>query len=122
MLPLDGVDVVLLDVGGVLVDDYWERVLLGRDGVAERFGLGLEETKSVGEILWGKYCRSELEECDYWLEVNDALGINLSRNTIRELDKLVKPTTFSDHILHVVEKAGVRVGLISNNTSFCVAA
>ena len=58
ILLFDHVDVVLLDVRGVFVDDYWEKVLHGEGGLAMKFGLDIDTTRSVGEMLWEKYCRS----------------------------------------------------------------
>ena len=118
LFGFDDIEVVLLDVGGVLVADYWETVLLGVDGVADRFGLDRCDVGAAGKKLWEQFCRSERLEEDYWGEFSQVFGVDVDDELIGEFDKLVGVCVGAEKLLGEAVSSDIYVGLISNNTSF----
>lgn len=115
----DDVHVVLLDVGGVLVSDYWETILLTPElGLADRLGLERPQVEEVGLSLWEHYCRRPADEATYWADLERALGVVVPPSLPQDLDGLVAPAPGADALLASMRDSGVSLGVISNNTAF----
>ena len=115
----DEIAVVLLDVGGVLVSDYWETILLTPElGLADRLGLERRRVEEVGLTLWDAYCRRDADEAAYWSDLERALGVAVPPSLPGELDRLVRPAPAAEALLETAQDGGRDVGVISNNTAF----
>lgn len=115
----DGVDVVLLDVGGVLVSDYWETILLTPEhGMVDRLGLDRARVEEVGLALWEVYCRRDGTEADYWSDLGRELGMTVPASLPAELDRLVTVAPGARELLASLGERDVRLGVVSNNTAF----
>jgi beta-phosphoglucomutase-like phosphatase (HAD superfamily) len=121
---LDDVKTVLLDIGGVLAADSWEWLILTPTrGLADRFGLPRDVAEQVGKRLWRKYSLIPSTADQYWSEFAAAVSIAVPPPlTISELeDELItaSPTAFS--LLSYLADRDLRIGVISDNTSFWYA-
>jgi beta-phosphoglucomutase-like phosphatase (HAD superfamily) len=114
------VSTVLFDVGGVLVSDYWEALLLtpGR-GLADRLGLERSVVEPAGRELWERYARRDASERDYWLDLADRIGVRIVLRDVEEVEReVIRVNPRADEVVPSLLRAGVRVGVVSNNTSF----
>jgi len=111
---------VLFDIGNVLAPDYWECLWLTRGlGLADRLGLQAAVIKDVGTDLWGRYSKTLRDEDDYWNEFSSAIGKALPTQLIREVEAtVIKPNPYAKQAFNQAIDLGLRIGTISNNTSF----
>lgn len=114
---------VLLDIGGVLVSDPWESLLLSPgEGLADRMRLDRGRVRDVGKMLWNRYCTRESTEDEYWSELSEQLNVKLPRYLIDDLEAhLLKPNRYLAEIYSALESFNDRVGLVTDNTSFWFA-
>lgn len=113
-------DTVLLDVGGVLVSDPWESILLTpQRGLVDRLGLDRRAVEQIGKEVWEKYCLRPTNEDDYWTEVFGALEVDLAPETVGQLEEeLIVANTRGDAILAAIREAGITIGVVSEASSF----
>jgi beta-phosphoglucomutase-like phosphatase (HAD superfamily) len=114
------VDTVLFDLGGVLVSDPWESLLLTpRVGLADRIGLARQLMEQVGRELWEEYRLRVTREDDYWSDLSRALGVDLTPELVRQLEsELLVANVFAGTILNGIREAGITIGVVSEATSF----
>lgn len=113
-------EVVLFDLGGVLVCDPWESLLLSPGcGLADRLRLDRDKTEQVGRTLWQRYSLTEHEEEEYWEELSASLSIRIPEALVQELeDELLYKNQQAHQILETAMNEGLRIGITSDNTSF----
>ena len=113
-------DTVLFDLGGVLVSDPWESLLLTPElGLADRLGLDRHLVERAGKELWGKYSLRVTHEGDYWRDLSAALEIDVALQLVPQLEAgLLVADANADAILHAIHAAGITIGVVSETTSF----
>jgi FMN phosphatase YigB (HAD superfamily) len=114
---------VLFDLGGVLTPDPWQTILLtaGR-GLVDSLGLDRSLVEQAGDALWPKYSRAPHSEDEYWTEFAAAIGTDIPRQAVEEIkDALIVGNPTFRSALADLETAGVRWGVISDNTQFWYA-
>jgi FMN phosphatase YigB (HAD superfamily) len=113
-------EVALFDLGGVLVCDPWQSLLLTPErGLADRFNLDRTTVEMVGESLWLHYSSQEETEGHYWRDVAWKLGIKITPELVRDLEsELLYVNPAATTILETLRNVGVRLGVVSDNTSF----
>jgi FMN phosphatase YigB (HAD superfamily) len=111
---------VLFDVGNVIASDYWEALWLTRDiGLADQLNISQDVAYSVGVKLWDAYSRSVTRETDYWADFSHAIGKDLPSSLVSDVERaVIKPNPFALCAVRDLIRHGIKVGLISNNTSF----
>jgi FMN phosphatase YigB (HAD superfamily) len=111
---------VLFDIGNVIVSDYWESVWLSKNfGLADRLRIPIEKAELVGLQLWEKHAVIKSDEKEYWQDASLILDVIFDTRLIEEVERLT--ITTNPHILSACTKLrenGIRIGIISNNTSF----
>lgn len=113
------VDYVLLDIGGVLVDDVWERMLLDPEaGLAARHGVDRAAVEAVGREVWGTVSRRAATEQQWWSGIESGLDREIAEGERQELRALVRADARARAALERVCEAGSRLGVVSDNTSF----
>lgn len=119
LLP-NHIDTVLFDLGGVLVCDPWESLLLTPDrGLADRLDLDRATVERVGHSLWRRYSLRPTSEAHYWKTLASELDVGLSSEFIAQLEaELLFANPRAKEILDRMSEQGVRIGIISDNTSF----
>ena len=112
-------DVVLLDIGGVVAEDVWERLWLDPEsGIATRHGLDLAVAERVGLDLWRWVAREPADGDAYWDAAQAATGITIDRRERAGLLERVRPNPLARQLVEDLRDLGLRIGLASNNTSF----
>jgi FMN phosphatase YigB (HAD superfamily) len=112
-------EVVLLDIGGVLADDVWERLLLDeRTGLAARRGLDPDVVAAEGRALWAWASRQPVAESDYWSELARRLGIHITDDEVAALEATIRGNPEARSLRSGLCEQNRRVGLLSNNTAF----
>lgn len=113
-------EIVLFDLGGVLVCDPWESLLLspGR-GLADQLRLDRNKTEQAGRALWQRYSLAEYEEEEYWEELSVSLSTRIPEALVQELEgELLYKNQQAHQVLETAKSKGFRIGIISDNTSF----
>jgi HAD superfamily hydrolase (TIGR01509 family) len=126
---------VVFDIGGVLIRDPWEWMLLDSpDNIAKKFGLLREDVLAAGGKIWEKYdriTRPEMslfeQEKEWWTGILSALpaypdGLTeeyLIGETERYLEP-IEPKQIRELLDFLVGKRVV-LGICSNNTDFLFA-
>jgi len=128
------IQAVVFDLGGVLIRDPWEWMLLrSEDNITDRFRLSREDVARIGIDLCGKYECSRWtrplaeQERAWWTDFLVALPEHPEELTveylIRETDKYIQPIE-PDRIRMTLEKLlekGIPLGICSNNVDFWFA-
>jgi FMN phosphatase YigB (HAD superfamily) len=114
-------DTILFDIGNVLTTDPWESLLLTPGiGIADRLGIPREAAEAAGRTVWPRFSTDpQAREAEYWAAVEAELGVRIPLElvTYAEPDLLVaNPAAVP--VLRSLAGAGVRIGIISNNTAF----
>ncbi|MBP5993612.1 MAG: HAD hydrolase-like protein [Candidatus Moranbacteria bacterium] len=128
------IQAVVFDLGGVLIRDPWEWMLLrAEDNIADRFHLSRKDVARIGVELCGKYECSrwmhpliEQEEA-WWMDFLAALPEHPEELTveylIRETDRYIQPIE-PERIRMTLERLlekGMSLGICSNNVDFWFA-
>ena len=112
---------VLFDIGGVLTPDPYETILLHEEhGLGHDLNLTKEELSKKLSVVWEKYATTEnTSETEFWDEVNQTIGTKLREEdivTVRR--KVIIPNSETNTVFSFLTDKGIRLGIISNNTSF----
>lgn len=114
-----GVDVVLLDVGGVLADDVWERMLLDPDqGLAVRWDMDPGRVRDAGAALWGRFSRGAAHEDAWWAALEEQLAAPIALPLRDELRAMVRGNDDARPVLTALRERSLPYVLVSNNTTF----
>jgi len=111
----------LLDLGGVLTDDVWQRmVLTPGEGLADRLGIDRQAAEAAGTQLWERYAvRPEADEDEYWRDLATLVGVPIPSSLVSETEqKLVRANPESSALVRALEERRARIGVLSNNTAF----
>lgn len=122
---------VIFDIGGVLVEDVWEHLLLDDDGVGSRFPqLDLSELQRIGKVLWDAFAYvpegpntwQELEE-RYWKIFIQYFKESLPEDVrpadfIQMTDSFIRPIKGIKQILEQLQSQGIKLAICSNNNEF----
>lgn len=112
---------VLFDLGGVLTPDPWQTLVLtpGR-GLADRLGIDRGRAAAAAQRLWNRYVvQAHADEREYWRELGDAIGMSIPDRLVSALDsELLRPNREADALLASLAERHVRVGVVSDNTTF----
>ncbi len=112
------VDVVLLDVGGVLFVDPWEHLLLAPGtGVSDQLGLQPSLLADAGRELWPRFSTSAGEEHAWWSAVGEAVGLTISAEVRVRAEEALLPTAWASQVLEAARRFR-SVGVVTDNTSF----
>jgi FMN phosphatase YigB (HAD superfamily) len=115
----EDVEVALLDMGNVLADDYWETLVLSPGtGLADVLGVDRQVARRAGVGLWRRYCLETADEDCWWADLASALEVEISRDLVERLHLQVRANPRAADILSSWTEAGLRLGIISDNTSF----
>ena len=117
---------VVFDMGGVLVWDLWEHLFLGRDGLAERYGLDKDYAKRIAEELWQEFAYRPTDEVSwqqleqqYWNQVKELLHLPSGSDELIELSQgFVRPVDGMQNLLKQLQSSGIELAICSNNTEF----
>jgi FMN phosphatase YigB (HAD superfamily) len=112
---------VLFDLGGVLTPDPWQAlVLTPGSGIADRLGISRGRAAIAAERLWNEYVvRADANEGDYWREFGDLVGASIPRGLVSSVEReLLRPNPEASDVLHSLVDAELRVGVVSDNTTF----
>lgn len=112
------VKTVLLDMGNVLVNDWWETMFFAEGGLAETLKLDRERLEEAGNALWSHYANSVRTEDEYWDHLEALLGRAIPTEVRLQCDALVLANPHAAEILDTLHSKGLVVGVISNNTAF----
>jgi FMN phosphatase YigB (HAD superfamily) len=114
------VETVLFDIGGVLASDYWETLLLTpRAGLADRLSQPRDVVEAAGSQVWEEFATREATEAEYWQRLADVLGHPVDLQVVAEVEhRLVRGNPTARGLVEELRGRGVRVGVVSNNTSF----
>lgn len=117
--PGAGVTAVVLDVGNVLADDVWERMLLTPGtGIVDRLGLDPVLAAEAGAELWPDFARSARDEPDWWTALEALLGTEVPEPLRTEATETVRVDPVARDFLDRAAATGLRVGLATDNTAF----
>ena len=119
VLDAHGAQGVLLDIGGVLADDVWERLLLDpSSGLAARRGLDVDRVRAAGQALWQRLSRGPGVELEWWAGLEEQLGVSVPGAERDELLRTVRGNPDARPAVEELVASGRPVGLVSNNTAF----
>ena len=115
-----GLDAVLFDLGGVLTSDPWQSILLTPGtGVADQVGLPRDSVKEAASGIWSWIAVRESTEAEFWAALEQDLDATIPQDAVREAERrLLVPNRYARSILATARDAGVRMGVVSDNTSF----
>lgn len=116
----DAVQCVLVDVGNVLVDDFWERMLLTPElGLADGFGIDRALATDVGRALWQRFVTdADAVEEQWWEALEDELDITVARDRRSRYSSLVRVNDDAVRWLRELRSDGLQVGIVTDNTAF----
>jgi len=113
---------ILFDIGGVLTPDPWETILLTpHTGAAALLGVPANAAQTAGESLWAPVvCDPDALEGDWWRALSAVLGLPpIPRAWWEQVTaRLLVPAPGATALLRAAHGAGVRIGIVSNNTAF----
>jgi FMN phosphatase YigB (HAD superfamily) len=114
------ISAALFDLGGVLVPDPWETFFFTPIiGLADRLELDRTEVMREGGRLWDKACRFEWAEIEYWTSMEESLRVRIPQSLISELRPTAfRPNPHARSVLTAISNQGIKIGVISDNTSF----
>lgn len=125
---------VIFDVGGVLVHDVWEHLLLDEpDGIASKYSLDRDQVRRVGKLLWEAFAyRPETQyndwqtlERQYWRQFIEFFwdehppsSVSVD-NFIRMTDSFISPVDAEMiSLLEELQAKGIGLAICSNNNEF----
>ncbi|HSW37713.1 MAG TPA: HAD family hydrolase [Candidatus Saccharimonadales bacterium] len=112
---------VLFDLGNVLSHDGHETYLTHElYGLALSLGLPKKEVIQKVTHIFRKYAvQSEADESDFWDEISETLGIELSPKAIATVKQQIT-TTNPEAIaaFKLLREHGIKIGIISNSSPF----
>lgn len=112
---------MLFDIGGVLTPDPYETILLHEEhGLGHDLNLTKEELSKKLSVVWEKYATTDnTSETEFWDEVNQTIGTKLREEDIVAVRrKVIIPNSETNTVFSFLTDKGIRLGIISNNTSF----
>jgi FMN phosphatase YigB (HAD superfamily) len=110
---------VLFDIGGVLVSDVWETILLTPErGIADQLRLDRGCVRRAGEQLWQKYAVIKGSEAEYWVELGRLLNTEIPVRLRGDSYALLEVHPAATQTLRALNGAHVQIGVITNNTTF----
>lgn len=110
---------VALDIGGVLVADPWQSILLTPGtGLADRLGVPRERAAEIAEELWASYATSPADEADYWRDFSRAIGRPVDARLVRECETSIWVAADVDRLFDALAQSRRRVSIVSDNTEF----
>lgn len=120
---LTAAEAVLLDLGGVLVADAWEAVVLGAGGVAERLDVDRELARAAGRAIWGPFAIEARPEHEYWAALARELGLEAIDEGLVEAAAAatMRPLPGGARLLAAVRASGRPAGVITDNAAFLFA-
>lgn len=112
--------VVLLDLGGVLVPDPWETLLLSDDGVAQRLGVPRAVAEQAGRDLWPWVATDPSATAgDWWSALERRLGRRVPSWLVGHCEVAVfTPVLGAVDLLDALHVVDCQLGVVSNNTAF----
>jgi FMN phosphatase YigB (HAD superfamily) len=114
------VDIVLLDIGGVLTSDPWQSIVLtpGR-GLADLLGIERAAAEATGKTLWPKYSLSVHDEGEYWNEFARSVGCAIPAGLVRSVElKNLEVNSSAKYALVELDERSIPWGFITDNTAF----
>jgi phosphoglycolate phosphatase-like HAD superfamily hydrolase len=112
-------DVVLFDLGGVLAVDTWEALYFGRDGIISACGIDPALGLSVGRTLWKRHSIAITTEEAYWNDFRASTQCDVPEWVVLSRTAALRPENPQARgTLESLHASGVRLGILSDNTSF----
>ena len=130
MLPIDSamyrkvvprsVVAILFDIGGVLTPDPWETIICTpKRGLAARIGVPAERLSPHATAMWAKYAPQQTEERAYWEELAKLSGVAIPADLATSVqDELIVANAGARDVLRKARELGIRIGIVSDNTTF----
>ncbi|MBN1542950.1 HAD hydrolase-like protein [candidate division KSB1 bacterium] len=122
------IDALVFDIGGVLVKDVWEHLLLDPvTGVAAICGLDFDEVAAFAPVLWHEFeirpCSdaepAEVLERLYWERFCSRFPVSLSIDDLIALtDDFISPVNGMTALLEKAASRNIPMAICSNNNEF----
>ena len=112
---------VLFDLGNVLSHDGHETYLTDKEyGLALSLGEPKEVVTQKVNHIFRKYAvMEEAQESDFWNEIANTLGIELSLESIRTVKEQITSTNpEANESFKFLKELGIHIGVISNSSPF----
>lgn len=121
---------VVFDIGGVLVRDVWEHLLLDPEkSVAAVCGLDMKEVADFAPALWRAFELRPCSETDtpealerqYWERFRSRFPVSLSIDELIAMtDDFICPVAGMTALLESVAERGIPMAICSNNNEFWI--
>jgi FMN phosphatase YigB (HAD superfamily) len=127
---------IIFDIGGVLVHDIWEPLCFGPGGIAETYGLPMEQFRDFATKINIEYAKTPLATGDAWQNaehtcwsrVISEFSAYFPDSIIPEdlalmTDDFIHPLNQDDivEIIRALKEKGMKVGVCSDMSSFLYA-
>jgi FMN phosphatase YigB (HAD superfamily) len=110
---------IALDIGGVLLADYWQSVLLDHNvGLWRQLGIPYARVKAVGDELWTDYSLRRSSEEEYWDDFEAALGRRPTAAQIRLAEDAIWTETELHLIVDLCADRSLDLYIVTENTEF----
>lgn len=110
---------VALDVGGVLLADYWQSVLLGQNvGLWRQLGISHDSAAAVGARLWTDYSLRRASEGEYWDEFAAVSGRRPTAEQIRLAEEAIWTEPELDQVIDLCADLSLDLYIVTENTEF----
>jgi FMN phosphatase YigB (HAD superfamily) len=112
---------VLFDLGGVLSNDIWEHVLFDHhNGLAPRGWLARRRWRRAAQAAWDQVStKPDVTEEDFWHSFEAAVGVQITKAAIQASEhRVIRANPEGHRLIAALKAAGLRVGIVSNNSAF----
>lgn len=122
----------VFDLGGVLIQDLWENLLLNeKRGIVARYHLNRNRVEDAGKLLWEEFAHIAANEergwqtleKQYWNKFiqyfREELPANISPEVFIEMtDGFIEPVEGMTSIIEKLKSKGLGLAICSNNSEF----
>lgn len=111
---------VLFDLGGVLVNDPWQSILLTpHRGLVDRLGLSRHLVSTVAARIYEDFVLRESDEDQYRKRLELELGLDIPSGLVAEVTReVLRANHDARPVLDMLRASGIHIGVVSDTTSF----